>query len=43
MFKVYFRNDDKSLGCIKAEDVADHEEAILSVKEALVKEGTGSL
>jgi hypothetical protein len=40
--KVYFRNNDGSLGLIKVdEEVTDHEEAIILVCEELVAQGTG--
>jgi hypothetical protein len=40
-FNVYFRNDDGSLGCVKAENFKKHKEAITFVKEGLVAEGDG--
>jgi hypothetical protein len=39
MFNVYFRNNDKTLGCIKVDGVEDHKDAILEVQEALLKDG----
>jgi len=40
-YNVYFRNEDGSLGRIKADNYNDHEEAIFSVKESLVANGDG--
>lgn len=38
--RVYFRNIDRTLGCIFV-DTVDHEEAIDTVCEELVAQGTG--
>lgn len=38
-YNVYFRNEDKSLGHVFAENTKDHKDAILKVKESLVADG----
>jgi len=40
-FNVYFRNDDGSLGQVKAESFKSHKDAIIFVKEGLVFDGDG--
>lgn len=39
-YNVYFRNIDGSLGQMQAENCDNHKEAILSVKEVLVEQGS---